>query len=101
MLKDSQHIGHSRPSSLLVHEDASSSEQAALGEAQFGGLLFPSPDVQAFDAKPHISESYLKDPDLTCIKNSLRGRPERPSESCMRTMTIRKKRTKFQNETNV
>jgi len=46
-----------------VHEDASSSEQAAVGEAQFGGLLFPSPDVQAFDAKPHISESYLKDPD--------------------------------------
>jgi hypothetical protein len=101
MLKDSQHIGHSRPSSLLVHEDASSSEQAALGEAQFGGHLFASPDVQAFDAKPHISESYLKDPDLTCIKNSLRGRPERQSTSCMRTMAIKKERTKYQNKTNV
>jgi hypothetical protein len=66
MLKDSQHIGHSRPSSLLVHEDASSSEQAALEEVQFG-LLFPSPDAQAFDAKPHISVSYLEDPDFTCV----------------------------------
>jgi hypothetical protein len=33
-----------------------SSDQAALEEAKFGGLLFPSPDVQAFDAKPHFSK---------------------------------------------
>jgi hypothetical protein len=65
MLKDSQQIGHSRPSSLLVHEDASSSEPAALEEVQFGGLLFPSPDAQAFDAKPHISVSYLEEADFT------------------------------------
>jgi len=87
MLKDSQHIGHSRPSSLLVHEDASSSEQAALKEVQFGGLLFPSPDAQAFDAKPHISVSYLEDPDFTCVNISLGGRPETTSEPCIRAST--------------
>lgn len=80
MLKDSQHIGHSRPSSLLVHEDASSSEQLALEEVQFGGLFFPKPDAQALDAKLHICVAqivnYLKDPDFAHVEILLGDRPE-------------------------
>jgi hypothetical protein len=67
-------MGHSRPSSLLVH-DASSSEHAAMDEVQLRGLFFPNPDVQAFDAKPHISAAQrvhsLEDVDFTCSKISL------------------------------
>jgi hypothetical protein len=50
MLNDSQHIGHSRPSSLLAHEETSSSEQSGLGGCAFFFIL----PAMAFDAKLHM-----------------------------------------------
>jgi hypothetical protein len=55
-LKDSQHIGQSRPSSLLVHEETSSSEQSGFEGCAF---FFKLPAI-AFDAKLHMMPSQNK-----------------------------------------
>jgi hypothetical protein len=65
MLNDSQHIGHSRPSSLLAHEETSSSEQSGLDGCAFFFML----PAMALDAKLHM----LKEEELInyvlCICN--------------------------------
>jgi hypothetical protein len=54
-LNDSQHIGQSRPSSLLVHEETSSSEQSGFDMLHLDGctFFFKLP-AMAFDAKLHM-----------------------------------------------
>jgi hypothetical protein len=63
MLKDSQHIGHSSPSSLLTIEEASSSEHS---QAAWVWLIesFFSPTLPAMqlDAKLHILVSKEQRP---------------------------------------
>jgi len=58
MLKDSQHIGHSSPSSRLAFEHTSSSEQsreARLNSTKFFPEFFFSPILaMAFEADFHI-----------------------------------------------
>ena len=56
MLNDSQQIGHSKPSSsLLAHEETSSSEQSGLVVLAFAQMFFePDFPVVAFDMKLHI-----------------------------------------------
>jgi len=71
-LKDSQHIGQSRPSSLLVHEETSSSEQSGLDMLHFEGcaFFFKLP-AMAFDAKLHMMPSQNKPEKAmlsTCLK---------------------------------
>jgi len=71
-LKDSQHIGQSRLSSLLVHEETSSSEQFGLDVLHFEGctFFFKLP-AMAFDAKLHMMPSQNKPEKAmlsTCLK---------------------------------
>jgi hypothetical protein len=55
MLKDSQHIGHSRPSSLLAVEEASSSEHSEAAWVGFRESFFsPTLPAMQLDAKFHI-----------------------------------------------
>ena len=61
MLKDSQHIGHSSPSSLPTTEETSSSEQSQEACAGFEESFFdPTLPAMQLDAKFHMFSTEFK-----------------------------------------
>lgn len=75
MLNDSQHIGHSSPSSLLELEQTSSSEHSALVSLNCLEHLFVLRLVRALDAKLHIMiDEQIYDATAVIIEATVRNR---------------------------